>query len=143
MLDLPIDPIALASKLGISVSLGHLDDGVGGLITKGAGDERPSIILNSADAPNRRRFTCAHELGHFYLNSDDQAYGYIDRRDDLSSRGEDSNERWANQFAAELLMPAVVVQKWFGEGWTLSKLAKEFGVSDIAMTYRLKNLGLA
>jgi hypothetical protein len=143
ILQTPIDPIALAEKIGLTVSLGDLDPGVGGLISKGMGAKFPMIILNGSDATVRQRFTAAHELGHFFRHGNAEAYGYVDRRDDLSSTGNDPAERWSNQFAAELLMPRYVVRKWFSEDWSLARMAKEFGVSDIAMTYRLKNLNLA
>jgi hypothetical protein len=143
LLTVPIDPLALAGKLGISVALASLDPGVGGLISKKQGDAQPSIFLNRDDHENRRKFTCAHELGHYYRNGNQEAFGYVDRRDDLSATGMDPDERWANAFAAELIMPAYVVRKWFSEGWSLSRLTREFAVSEQAMKIRLSTLRLA
>lgn len=146
MLNLPVDPFTLAEKLGIRVSFSsHLGDGVGGIIVKEAGDAKPQIFLSSSDPSNRQRFTAAHELGHYFSRSgsDQEKYGYIDSRADLSSRGTDGNERWANSFGAELLMPAFAVRKFFSEGMSEQRLAREFAVSEQAMHFRLINLGLA
>jgi len=146
MLDLPIDPIALAEQLGIRVGYSStLGEGVSGVIVKNENDEHPRIYLNSRDAPVRQRFTAAHEIGHHFSRTyeDGSKYGFVDSRDDLASSGKDPNERWANQFAAELLMPAFAVRKFFGDGLSESRLAREFGVSEQAMHYRLVNLRLA
>jgi Zn-dependent peptidase ImmA (M78 family) len=146
LVEFPISPIALAKKLGIRVSLSSsLGPGVSGVIVKEADEEHPRIYLAESDGQNRQNFTCAHELGHFFSRQyqDDGRYGYVDSRDDLSSSGTDSDERWANRFAAELLMPAFAVRKFFAEGMSLSKLAREFGVSTQAMEFRLRNLDLA
>jgi len=50
-------------------------------------------------------------------------------------------EREANQFAAELLMPAERVRSDAGS-YSLSRLAKRFDVSQPAMAYRLASLKL-
>ncbi len=60
----PVDPIRLASYLGINVLIDDLPDNVSGRIEKRA-DRDPVITLNRADSTNRARFTCAHELGHY------------------------------------------------------------------------------
>lgn len=146
MLEIPIDPIALAKQLGIPVSYSRgLEEGVSGVIVKEPDEPKPRIILNDRDGGNRQRFTAAHEVGHYFsrLEDQDSKYGYVDSRDDLSSSGKDPNERWANQFAAELLMPAFAVRKFFADGMSEARLAREFAVSEQAMHYRLRNLGLA
>jgi Zn-dependent peptidase ImmA (M78 family) len=49
----------------------------------------------------------------------------------------------ADYFAACVLMPKKLVKRRFGEGLrTASQLAAEFGVSPVAMQYRLHQLGL-
>ena len=70
-------------------------------------------------------------------------------RDANSSKGYDPLEIEANQFAAELLMPAEKVKEIFVEApfdiddeGALRKLAARFVVSPIAMTLRLSSLGL-
>jgi Zn-dependent peptidase ImmA (M78 family) len=112
-----------------------------------------SIIIgvNSADAPARRRFTIAHEIGHMLLHAneplivDDRGYALIgERREGASS----PREIEANSFAAALLMPADWVPEALRDGIDFSddqgiaRLAHEFDVSQQAMMYRLVNLGL-
>jgi Zn-dependent peptidase ImmA (M78 family) len=51
-------------------------------------------------------------------------------------------ERAANEFAAELLMPRDMVVREFDQSPDTQRLAKRFKVSELAMGYRLVNLGL-
>lgn len=146
LLELPIDPIALAKQMNISVHYSSsLGEGVSGVIVKDETDPYPKIFLAAHEAEVRQKFTCAHEIGHYVqrMKEDDIKFGFVDSRDDLSSTGMDTSERQANSFAAELLMPAVAVRKFFADGMRVSKLAREFGVSEQAMTFRLRNLYLA
>jgi hypothetical protein len=66
------------------------------------------IMLALGQSQGRRRFSIAHELGHFHLPSHRaaQVQGRCNERD-LRTRGHDTERReWeANDFAAELLMP--------------------------------------
>jgi Zn-dependent peptidase ImmA (M78 family) len=142
---LPVDPFSIARKLGINV---YIDDSlppeVSGLLRKRPGFD-PEIVLNGRDSRNRQRFTCAHELGHYYSRVQsggfDEAWEYVDRRDYLSSQGSDPGERYANRFAAALLMPEAAI-KQLGTPTQAASLAYEFGVSAEAMGFRLKNLQL-
>lgn len=135
--DIPIDPINIAQSLGIGVYLANLDSGVGGLLVKKAGQD-PAIYLNKTDSENRQRFTAAHELGHYVHRSggDDEAWEYIDRRDQLSSEGTDPEERYANSFAAQLLMPENEVRS-YAKRLSAPALAITFNVSLEAMKNRL------
>lgn len=141
---LPVDPFVIAQKLGIKAFAAGLDDGVSGMLVKRAGED-PEIYVHAADSPNRRRFTCAHELGHYYKRSatGDTEWEYVEHRDLLTSAGNDPEEIYANKFAASLLMPREEVERRRQEGQGLPTLAYEFGVSEDAMRFRLVNLGLA
>jgi IrrE N-terminal-like domain len=90
----------------------------------------------------RRRFTVAHEVGHHLLHSDGAAV--LCRPADVeAARGDErTREREANRFAAELLMPEPLVREHADrDGPDPIALAECFGVSDVAMGYRLVNLG--
>ncbi|HTU78400.1 MAG TPA: ImmA/IrrE family metallo-endopeptidase [Solirubrobacteraceae bacterium] len=71
-----------------------------------------AVIGINADHPEtRQRFTMAHELGHYLLRHHERAEAYEDRFHlDLAENtppGFDWRaERAANDFAADLLMPA-------------------------------------
>lgn len=103
----------------------------------------PIFKIRSSDSYTRRRFTLAHELGHFLLNHKGEN-GILFRDGDYNFSGLQPNfqEREANQFAAELLMPAFRVHSLIkNTPQTLGTLAQTFAVSESAMTYRLRNLG--
>src|ERR1700727_340907 len=140
---LPVDPFVIAQKLGIKAYAAGLDRGISGMLVKRAGED-PEIYVHASDSPNRRRFTCAHELGHYYKRSatGDTDYEYVEHRDLLTSQGNDPDEIYHNQFAASLLMPREEVVRRHEEGHGVSTLAYEFGVSEDAMRFRLVNLRL-
>jgi Zn-dependent peptidase ImmA (M78 family) len=97
------------------------------------------------DHPNRQRFTCAHEIGHYLRRKRTGARGrFVDYRDTLAGLGTDVEEIYANQFAAALLMPAHLVHKGYKVDERSSEdLAWELGTSAQAMNVRLRNLRLA
>jgi len=143
---LPVDPFAIAQALGIKAFSAPLDNGVSGMLVKRAGEDA-EIYVHAADSPNRQRFTCAHELGHYVrrVAAEDTEWEYVEHRDLLASQGTNPDEIYANQFAAALLMPREVVEKRLDElgsrGLAVApSLAVEFGVSADAMQYRIKNL---
>jgi len=153
----PVERIAV--RYGIDVRMQPIDEDISGFLLRQAGEQGAIIGLNSNHSPTRRRFTLAHELAHFFLHGDQgQQEVHIDRtsrfqvklRDPASSQGIDQEEIEANVFAAELLMPARFLERDFIEhdGFDLSDddhtaaaLAKRYGVSAQAMSFRLANLG--
>ena len=109
---------------------------------------------------NRRRFTIAHELGHFFLHKDSTPDGFTDTTRTMSRTTSywDPVESEANDFAARLLMPEkfilsegkkvienfkiVYKQERIPQDYFISNMAQIFNVSVQAMTYRLKNIGI-
>lgn len=141
----PVDPVTVARDLGVTVLETDLPDGVSGALIKEAGKD-PVIVLHSSDSWNRKRFTCAHELGHYMerVESDDKAteYDYVDLRDSSSASGTCPHERFANAFAAALLMPEAVVLSLHRAGKSHMQMAMYFGVSNEALKNRLSTLHL-
>ncbi len=139
---LPIPVEDIASKKSIKISRAPSKDFSGLLIRK---DGHALIGVNSNDAPVRQRFTIAHELGHFFLHPQKDAF--VDYRDNKSDIMRTPREKQANMFAAALLMPRKQLEKdykkvsrdGFGEG-ELKGLAEKYCVSEDAMKYRLLNL---
>lgn len=89
----------------------------------------------------KKRFSIAHELGHFFLHIGNKST-YVATRN-----GENSNlqeEEEANFFAANLLMPDEMIERvYFSlEIPSLSKMANIFEVSMAAMKIKLENMGL-
>lgn len=100
------------------------------------------IFVNPKARAERRRFTVAHELGHFVLHRSAQPQFNCDKESVYS--GIDTLkkiEREADDFASNLLMPGDLMHKRFDgkriDIHLLGDLAKEFGVSLEAMCIRL------
>src|ERR687887_747287 len=138
---IPVDPVQIARRLGIDVRQAPLSDNVSGALVKKLGQD-PTILLNARDHPNRQRFTAAHEVGHFVSREDaPEEYEYVDLRDTiLSAAGTNEDEVFANQFAANLLMPEREVRRLAAQGYSLTEMALYFGVSQDAMGYWATNL---
>jgi IrrE N-terminal-like domain len=103
---------------------------------------RWEIWVRRDEPERRRRFTVAHEVGHHLLHSDGAAV--LCRPSDVETAQGDlrAREREANRFAAELLMPEQMVREAADHGGPNPiALAGHFGVSDVAMGYRLVTLG--
>lgn len=140
---IPIDPMDVARTAGLRVIEAQLDGDTMGILIKEIGQD-PTIMINESDGKNRRRFTCAHELGHYVRRSDATGeFTTVDLRSDLSTQGVDEDEIYANEFAACLLMPEREVRRLLDEERSDLEMAIRFGVSREAMQFRLKNLNLA
>lgn len=141
----------LVKKLNIELVKRNFDfDGdISGLLA--VSNNKVVISVNSGEDPKRQRFTIAHELGHFALHSKDQPL-FVDKapkvmyRNNASATGGILKEREANAFAAALLMPKDLISQAIDNcdlgGYDIvEKLAKDFNVSEQAMSFRLSNLG--
>jgi Zn-dependent peptidase ImmA (M78 family) len=143
----PVEPKKCAEHFGIDVKAVDLDKEVSGLfVLKG---ESPYIMYNKNETSQRKRFTIAHELGHFILHKNTSLF--IDKSDRVlyrnssSTTGEVLKEREANAFAACLLMPKKLIESEInnvplGED-VVDYLSQKFKVSQLAMSFRLSNLG--
>ena len=154
----PAVPVeALIKSQGIEVIKRRFDDDTSGFSFFDRKTQKNIIGLNSSHAPTRQRFTLAHELGHILLHKNEAGGLHVDEhdirfrfRDQRSAAGSDSHEREANAFAAELLMPKAFLQREeiLQDGLSISSetavrtLAKQYGVSVHALSFRLLNLGL-
>ncbi len=100
--------------------------------------------------PRRRRFTIAHEIGHWVLHiSAGKLYGcrpadIVEQREARpDTRALRRIEAEANRFAAELLLPETLVVPAATElGANVPALADRFDVSVPAMRVRLQQLDL-
>jgi Zn-dependent peptidase ImmA (M78 family) len=87
------------------------------------------IELNADRSLTSQRFTVGHELGHWKMVH--------------TGCGTDpKQEREANVFAAELLMPLALLKKALAQRLSLSQLARLFQVSKEAMQIKLQEQGL-
>jgi Zn-dependent peptidase ImmA (M78 family) len=147
----PVNVEKLAKLVQAKIHYEPLDDQISGLVTR-TEDGTANIGVNKLHASTRQRFTIAHEIGHLLLHEEllhvDQIFP-LALRSATASMGTDSGEIEANQFAAELLMPAEPIEKdvdsLLDSGIDIEKavegLAKDYKVSPQAMTIRLSSLG--
>ena len=141
----PIDAHDLCKKCGVLVLERSFPEALSGLVFA---YEQGAVIGVNADQPEtRRRFTIAHELGHYLLRHHEQSTAHEERFHlDLAERmppGFDLRaERAANDFAADLLMPRRLMAAAFDQSRDPIVLAESFNVSQVAMGIRLIELGL-
>ncbi len=153
----PFDPFKIAESMGIDVDdyvTSETVERAGSISMDSAGNV--SIWINPFDATIRKRFTMAHELGHF-INGDLKPNDTIDDDSNTLYRTDgDTNpqEIAANKFATDLLMPKKYIYAEghkiidASEGRTMlaetfiSKMAELFDVSKLDMLFRLKEFGI-
>lgn len=144
---LPIDVAHIAASVfGMDVYQvsfkSEFNDSVFGFIRKAPEKETVEIGVNRNNSMARKRFTIAHELGHYCLHHrDGDEISYADLRSTISS----PKEAEANRFASELLMPENLVKEEHNKLLfpTVGALADRFAVSRQAMKIRLIKLGLS
>jgi len=154
-LDIRTVPVPLekvGEHFGAKIRFAPLDEELSGIIF--IRDGVPIIGINAIHHPNRQRFTLAHEFGHLVLHKHlitsmvhvDKKLPYF-MRDAKSASGTDKIEIEANQFAAELLMPEVILLKEIqreafdiDDEAPLEELARKFRVSKQAMGHRIHNI---
>ena len=151
----PVDVEQIAKTLGLPIIETDLGGDVSGLLVSNG--EQSCIVVSKDDHPHRQRFTIAHEIGHFWLKHQFEPgeHVHVDRGNFISKRGLrstagiDPKEIEANQFAANLLMPAPLLRRAVTalrvanlHDHHVKRLAEDFEVSEQAMTIRLDGLGL-
>lgn len=150
--EIPVDVYRVAAGEGVLVEEVDLEPSVSGfLVVKGTEDV--VIGVNKDHHPYRKRFTVAHELGHFLFHGAESASNvmtgegkFVYFRDEASETGEVEHERKANQFAADLLMPKEALKGMvpskirMSDETAIRRLALKFDVSFTAMSIRLTTL---
>ena len=140
---IPTPVFEIISEIGLGPEFQSLDDDVSGWIEKS--DSGYLIVINKNHALTRKRFTAAHELGHYIYHRDLLGNGTGDTR---AYRAECSplpnaairprHERQANSFAANFLMPVHAIEVLRQQGvHDAVDLAGRLGVSVDAMKIRL------
>lgn len=137
----PVPVEDIISKMGIKMGYAPSDEYSGILIRK---DKVALMGINSNEPEARRRFSMAHELGHFIFEKNTVT---IDHRNN-NYLEKPEKEKCADLFAANLLMPGRMLRIDYERsiGATEEKLlalARKYKVSMEAMRIRLASLGLA
>jgi Zn-dependent peptidase ImmA (M78 family) len=143
----PAVPIErLIRKHHIDLKVGNLEE-VSGLLVR-TGDSA-MIGVNVGHPEVRKRFTIAHEFGHYMLHAGISAHYDRDYRINFRSRksseATDVEEIEANFFAASILMPKHFLDRdeavmALDNDEEVAKLAKKYAVSRHAISLRLGNI---
>jgi Zn-dependent peptidase ImmA (M78 family) len=139
----PIDVYEIARNNGLEVIEKVFPDDqadISGFVT--AQDGIGKLYVNMLDNPTRRRFTVAHELGHWQLHREElrsNPQRSILFRIAIGRLNKDPIERDANIFAANLLVPLDLLGKYKKDN-SNEQLAAKFGVSTEVIGYRLSLL---
>ncbi len=153
-----IDIIKLAKNMGfvlISVKMAEKEDGFILIDEKSNGilnlNTDKLIGINDSLSPEWKRFTIAHELGHYMLDymADLKRFnGRYANREHI--KGKNNNEQECDHFAACLLMPKDKVNKSFQEieesldiNSKALLLSKKFKVTELMALRRMEELGLS
>ncbi len=145
---LPINPVVLADKLGVTVNNAQFaDDSLAALLARRG--QTTQIFVEQSATPYRKRFSIAHELGHHFLSHLPEDGEIVDQHADMfrdrhpSEKLPDQDrfkEIQANWFAAALLMPEELVRVAWEVNPNVYSLAKTCNVSEEAMGYRIDAL---
>jgi Zn-dependent peptidase ImmA (M78 family) len=148
----PVDIVGIIAALGIDYAEESRPESLSGFIERFGDGYR--IVVNSNHSNVRRRFTAAHELGHYVYHRDmigdgiydDAAYraaGFSGRYSNPKIRLE--HETQANRFASVVLMPSELIDKLtlengfdFDDPQDVKSLARMLDVSEQALRIRLK-----
>lgn len=139
----PVDPEAIAEAMGVDVVYANFSptskDRISGFIQF----DPLRIVVNNDISPNRMTFTIAHELAHYLLHREwaqSKAYQVLPRQNDYA-RNKPPEEQEADCFAAELLVPADMLNR-YREYASPRELARIFAVSEDVILNRFKSLRL-
>lgn len=89
----------------------------------------------------RSNFALAHALGHVVLGHVNDPT-VVRQTYVFSLESENLEERAATAFAIELLLPELILGRLFNSAKNVQELAEAFGVSTVAMSQRISQLGL-
>ncbi len=132
----PVNPVTISRAKGIEVVFVEFS-GESNNISGFFDFKDNTIYVNSKEYPLRQTFTVAHELGHAVLHREWAAsdeYKILLRDTDYD--GDDAFEKEANAFAAQLLVPRFMLDKYWRSN-SLESLSQLFAVSVPMIKNRL------
>jgi Zn-dependent peptidase ImmA (M78 family)/transcriptional regulator with XRE-family HTH domain len=141
----PVSPAAISIHLGVPVYEWNFPDEISGLVVCEGG--KVCIGINEEHSKVRQRFSTAHELGHLVLDWEQDLFVDFEGVESVPRYENDAEyleqEKRANWFAADLLMPSAWLREDFAEHQAnLPLLSKRYEVSQQALWFRLLSLKL-
>ena len=127
-----VDLEALATRLKLRIVEVNARSFEGALLRSSNRYAGRILIRHDIREAGRRRFTLAHEIGHFFLHGEQQT-PCSPRVIEGWREGQPPAEQQADAFASELLLPTELVQSCINKRWpsleVVSDLATTFGAS--------------
>jgi hypothetical protein len=127
-----IDFSQISQELSVSIREVDSQGFDGALVRSSTGTKGIIYVKRSMKEEGRKRFTIAHEIGHFILHADKKLSC---SSSDIEGWTEDQEnpERQADSFASELLLPSREVRERIGTQWpsfqVIENIAASFGAS--------------
>lgn len=140
MYKIPANILKIAELNDIDVYEGDLDKKILGAIRYDKDKKGFTILLNKNQNNKQKRFTLAHELGHFFMHKEILESEEI--HVDIMYKIKDEEEKEVDYFAGALLMNRMLLEKMYENTTSITELADIFDVTTSAMTVRLDTLGL-
>lgn len=142
MLKTPVDVVEIAHQLEIEIYETKLKNEISGAIRYEKESKKFEILVNESNSTQRKRFTIAHELGHYFLHKE-----YLESENvhiDILYRDSKNkfDEKKVDYFAGALLMNKILLEKFSQATDSVTELAEIFDVSESAMIVRLNVLRL-
>ncbi len=141
----PTDVKAVAQRLGFDIIDYDFPNLTSAVTYIEAAEGVRAIGVNRRHAVVRQRFSAAHEIGHFLCGHEafDDAHVHVEESQHQWN-SQSAQEREADEFAAELLMPLEWLKRDISKlGLDVTALARRYQVSEQAMWIQLFNHGLA
>jgi len=131
----PTSPISLrlvTKKMGIKYIKVPMHQNTCGMMVRS--NDGPYIAINANHPYTRRRFSTAHEIGHYYLGHES----------DITQLNDQNRykEVQANRFASSLLMPDELFYRAHKEHYSIKEMANWLRVSPISVAIRCIEFGL-
>ncbi len=149
----PVPIVAIMKSLNFQVISGAMSDEISGVIGIDDNLQRnfesgKVVAVNCKDNVGHQRFTIAHELAH-YLFDFDVSNNIVYYNEYNTDEAQSHEEKRANYFAANLLMPERIFREEFKKEAvknnlyvTVEKLSDIFQVSGEAVRRRIEELSL-
>jgi hypothetical protein len=137
---LPVDPFSLAKALDVTIQIYDYGTAFEGMLIVNSDGVLLGINSNVRN-PHRKKFTCAHELGHFSMDIgiDGGTFQCASKEMESFSKKLKAIEVRANKFAAELLLPKFLIEEIVKDSelsWNSIKTLAQ--MSDVSITAAAK-----
>jgi len=123
----------VTKPLGLSMKEVDSDGFDGALVRRSSGAGGRILVKRNIRELSRKRFTAAHEIGHYLLHKDSDSMSCGSKDIANWTNVEVNPEHEADEFASELLLPSAEMRSHIGTQWPslqlVSDLAGEFDAS--------------